>query len=202
MAGKNTRQGARLRREVAAEAARILATEGQRSYRAAKEKAAQRKGLSPRVSLPSNAEIEAALKSWQQLYGGDSHAQSLRALRRVAVSAMKFFSRFRPKLVGPVLEGTADRHSRISLHLFSDEPDEVPRFLLEQGLPFTQESRRIRWHDGSFRDLEIVVVEAGGDTVELILMVGAGARQAPPSPIDGKSQRRAGIAEVERLLDL
>lgn len=201
MAGKNSRRGSRLRQEVAAEAARILATEGQRSYRVAKEKAAQRKGLSPRVALPSNAEVEEALKSWQQLYGGDTHARHLRAMRAAAVDAMKFFSRFRPKLAGPVLEGTADRHSRISLHLFCDEADEVHQFLLAQSLPFTQENRRIRWHDGNYRDLDILVLQAGGNTFELLLMAGPGARQAPPSPIDGRSQRRAGIGEVARLAE-
>lgn len=190
----------RVRLEIAAEAARIMATEGQRGFLAAKEKAASRLGANSRTSLPSNSEVEQALREWQFLYGGESLRQTLLELREAALSAMHFLAPFRPKLVGPVLEGTADEFSRISLHVFADDPDAVVRFLMERHVPFTQEVRRIRWHDGSGRDLEIVVIEGGGHAIELIQMIGPDARQAPPSPVDGRGQRRAGVAEVERLL--
>lgn len=198
---KLDRRGARRRMEVAAEAARILATEGQRNYRTAKEKAAARLGLSPRAALPSNAEVETELRTRQQLYGGTDHTDRLSDLRNAAVKAMQFFDRFRPKLVGPVLEGTADEHSRISLHLFCEAEEEVARFLMDRNLGFELETRRIRWHDGNYRDLELIVLEADGNTVELALLAGPAARQAPPSPIDGRPQRRAGVAEVRRLAD-
>lgn len=189
-----------VRQEVAFEAARILATESQRNYRTAKEKAAQRLGVPLNRGLPSNAEVEAELKRYQALYGGEAHLDTVHDLREAAIEAMKFFQRFRPKLVGPVLEGTADEHSRVTLHLFCDTPDEVVTFLMGRNLPFEQETRRIRWHDGSQRDLDLVVVEADGQAFELALMCGAEGRQPPPDPVDGRPQRRAGITEVESLL--
>ena len=193
-------QGQRLRQEVAAEAARILATEGQRNYRLAKEKAAQRLGLPGRSGLPPNAEIEQELRRYQAMYGGTEQPDRLAELRRAAIAAMKFFSPFRPRLVGPVLEGTADRHSRVSLHLFCEQAEEVVAFLHRHGIAFSDERRRIRWYDGSGRDLELIVIEADGEVFELALMAGARRRQAPPDPITGGSQRRAGLAEVESLL--
>lgn len=200
MPTRGDRQNNRLRQEVAVEAARILATEGQRNYRQAKQKAAHRLGLSGRSGMPSNSEIEAELKRYQALYGGDEHASDLAEMRRAALEAMKFFSRFRPKLVGQVLEGTADRHSRISLHVFCENADEVVAFLLSRNIRFEQETRRIRWHDDSYRDLELVVIEADGQCFELGLMAGAEWKQPPPDPIDGRPQRRAGVQEVERLI--
>lgn len=201
MTGKYDRKGARVRQQVAHEAARILATEGQRNYRTAKEKAAHRVGASPRMGLPSNAEVEEALKSWISLYGGAEHDAHLAELRRAAVEAMKFFAEFRPKLVGPVLEGTADRYSRICLHVFSEDPDAVARFLMNHNLPFEQESRRIKWHDGEYRTMELIVLEAGGRTIELGQLHGNDARHPPPSPIDGRPQRRASLREVETLIE-
>lgn len=195
-----SRRNNRVRLEVAAEAARIMATEAQRSFLAAKQKAARRLGLSTRMSLPSNAEVEQALREWHEFYGGEEHADVLEQLRRGALSAMQFLAPFRPRLVGPVLEGTADEFSRISLHVFADDPDAIVHFLLDRSIPFEQESRRIRWHDGSHRDLEIVVIEAGGQVVELILMIGREALQPPPSPVDGRAQKRMGTAELEKLL--
>lgn len=202
MADKPSRQSAnRLRLEIAAEAARIIAVEGQRSYLAAKHKAAERLGASTRGGLPSNSQIEQALKEWQLLYGGEAHREHLRLLREAALEAMEFLSPFRPRLVGPVLEGTADEFSRICLHVYDEDPDSVVRFLMERGIPFDQERRRIRWHDGGWRELDVLVVEAGEHTVEMALMIGRDALQAPPSSIDGRPLRRAGLSEVRALLE-
>ena len=200
--GRNSgRRSDKRRQEVAFEAARILATEGQRNYRSAKEKAAHRLGVPVHGGLPSNSEVEAELKRYQAFYGGDAHRSAVHTLRRAAIDAMKFFERFRPKLVGPVLEGTADEHSRITLHLFCETPDDVVGFLMRHRMPFEQETRRIRWHDGRFRDLDLIVVEADGQVFELALMAGAAWRQPPPDPVDGQPQRRAGVAEVARLIE-
>jgi len=194
------RPGNRQRQQVAAEAARILATEGQRNYGIAKEKAANRLGIRGRGGLPSNSEIEAELKRYQALYGGQAHGHALQRLRRASLEAMKFFRAFRPRLVGPVLEGTADEHSRVTLHVFCETGDEVLMFLQQHGIAFEQEQRRIRWHDGSSRTLELVVVQAGGELFELAVMAGKQWKQPPPDPIAGTAQRRAGPAEVERLI--
>jgi len=198
--GQRGGQNNRLRQELAFEAARILATEGQRNYRNAKEKAASRLGLAGRTSMPSNSEIEDELKRYQALHGGESHASDLTEMRRAALEAMKFFSRFRPKLVGPVLEGTADRHSRISLHVFCDNAEEVVTFLLSRNIQFGQETRRIRWHDDSYRELELIVIEADGQCFELGMMTGSAWKQPPPDPVDGRAQRRAGAGEIERMI--
>jgi hypothetical protein len=198
---QNNRHNNRQRQEVAVEAARILATEGQRNYHQAKQKAAHRLGFSGRAGMPSNSEIESELKRYQALYGGDEHFDGIVELRRAALEAMKFFSRFRPKLAGPVLEGTADRHSRISIHVFCENAEEVISFLLARNIRFEQEARRIRWHDDSYRDLELVVIEADGQCFELGLMTGSTWKQPPPDPIDGRAQRRAGTAEIERLIN-
>lgn len=194
------RPNARVRQEVAAEAARIIATEGQRSYLTAKHKAAERLRVS-KGGLPTNAEIELALKEWQHLYGGEEHQQRLHELRLAALEAMKFLDRFKPRLVGPVLEGTADEYSRVCLHLYADDPDAVVMFLMESGIEFSQERRRIRWHGGEHRDVDVLVVEAGEETVEMTLMIGRDAIHPPPSPIDGHPVKRINRSELQALID-
>lgn len=188
-----------LRREVAVEAARIMATEGQRNYMNAKRKAAERVGASTRLALPSNREVEEALRAYQGFYGGERHADHLQSLRETAIGVMRELSEFRPRLVGPVLDGTADAHSRVSLHLFDDPPESVLFHLAERGIDFRHEQRRIRWHDGGYRDIQLLVTEFEGVEVELALFALIDLRQAPPSPIDGRPQRRARLPEVELL---
>jgi len=197
---KSPRNYERIRFEVAQEAARIIATEGQRSYLAAKQKATARLGITNRQAMPSNVEIEQALKEWQQLYGGEELAEHLRALRELALEAMDFFQDFRPRLVGPVLEGTADEFSRICIHLFSDDPDGPVHFLMEKGIPFQQERRRIRWHRGDVLDIDVLVIEQQGQPIECSVLVGPDAKQAPPSPITGKAMARASRHDLASLL--
>lgn len=189
-----------IRREIANEAARILATEGQRNYMAAKRKAAERIGVNARLALPSNIEVEEALRAYQGFYGGERHSRHLQSLRETAVNVMRQLDPFCPRLVGPVLDGTADNHSRVSLHLFNDPPDAIALQLLERGVSFRQEQRKIRWHDGSHREIQLLVTDVSGTSVELALFSNIDLRQAPPSPVDGKPQKRARLPEVEQLL--
>ena len=188
------------RAEVASEAARIIATEGQHNYHAAKKKAAERIGVSERLALPSNIEVKEALHSYQTLYGGAQHQDNLEKLRQTAVQVMQAMDIFNPRLVGPVLDGTADEHSRIALHVFSESTETIVLHFLENGIPYRQEQRQIRWHDGNHRMVPLLIFEFEIATVELSIFDLIDLRQAPPSPIDGKPQQRATLSDVECLL--
>ena len=188
------------RLEVAAEAARILATEGQYNYHAAKKKAAERIGVSARLALPSNIEVKDALRSYQALYGGTAHRQNIEKLRRLAVRSMQLLGSFQPRLVGSVLDGTASAHARIALHVFADAVESLILFLLEGGIAFAQEQRQIRWFNGEHRILPVVVIELDDVEIEMTVFDPVQLRQAPPSPIDGRPQHRASLSEVEHLL--
>lgn len=197
---RHSRRLQHMRLEVAAEAARIIATGGQHNYHAAKKKAAERVGATERLALPSNIEVEEALRLYQGLYGGAAHIQNLEHLRGLAVDAMYYLEKYNPRLVGTVLDGTANDHSRIALHIFPDSIESVILHFLESSIPFKQEQRQIRWLDGKHRTMPLVVFEWKDATVELMIFDPIHLRQAPPSPIDGKPQRRASLSEVECLL--
>ena len=197
---RHIRRLRQIRAQVAAEAARIIATEGQHNYHSAKKKAAERIGESERLALPSNIEVKEALRVYQNLYGGEQHQDNLDRLRAIAIEAMQLLDAFNPRLVGSVLDGTADEHSRISLHVFCDSPDSMVLHFLENSVPFHQEQRQIRWHDGNHRMVPLIVFDLDDTTVELSVFDLIILRQAPPSPIDGKPQQRATLTDVECLL--
>lgn len=196
----NSKKPDQTRRIIAAEAARIMATQAQYNYRIAKQKAAQRLGVSNRTALPSNVEVESALRSYQEFYGGQQHVRHLHKIREMAQRVMQSLEVFCPRLVGPVLEGTADEYARVSLHVFSDPPDAVAIHLLDRGLVFRDEQRTIRWHDGRYRQIPLLVIDVEDIEVELALFSCLDLRQAPLSPVDGRPQKRASLAEVDCLL--
>jgi len=188
------------RQRLAHEAARLMAEGGIRDFHLAKLKAAERLGIGDDASLPRNREIEDALREYQRLFRGDAHASDLRLRREAALRALEFFARFEPRLVGPVLEGTADAHSAIALQLYSDDPDAVPRFLDEHGIPAEARSRRLRMDRSRELDLPVWVFAAEDLGFDLTVLPLDALRQAPLSGIDEKPMRRASAVQLRALL--
>jgi hypothetical protein len=125
-----------LRTELAAAAARLIAEEDF-DYATAKQKAAEQVlgAAAARGLLPDNAAIENQLRQYLALFVPD-HAETLRALRELALRLMRQLESFNPHLVGAVLNGTATRFSNIHLHLFVDDVKSVEMFLLNQSVEF------------------------------------------------------------------
>jgi hypothetical protein len=189
-----------LRQAVAEEAARIMREQGIADFLLAKRKAAERLGVTDASILPRNTEVEAALVAHQRLFGGDRHASDLATLRRSALEAMRLMADFQPRLVGPVLAGTASPHSEINLHVFTETPEAVSLRLDERGVPHEVVERRLRFERDRTVSYPALRFVAGRQTVDAVVFPLDGIRQAPSSPVDGKPMRRASAAEVEALL--
>ena len=185
---------------LAQESARIMAEEGIRDFGQAKRKAAGRLGVTSRALLPGNVEIEQALLEYQRLFKSGEQHDRLRILRETAVEAMRFFARFRPRLVGPVLTGTAGPGSGVNLHLFADTPEEVVMFLLDHDIPFETTERRLKVGKGEYGFFPVYSFGAGEVGVELTVFERKAEREAPRSPVDGRPMHRAALAEVEAML--
>lgn len=190
----------RLRTLLTQECARLMAEEGVKDFLTAKRKAAARLNLPNKAMLPSNTEIEQAVLEYQRLFKSAEQPAHLRRLRQAAVEAMRFLARFRPRLVGPVLSGAAGPHSDITLHLFADAPEEVALFLLEQGIPFETSERRLRLGNGAYAAFPVFGFGAGEVNIDLTVFGCAAEREPPRSPVDGRPMRRAGLPEVQTLL--
>jgi len=187
------------RRLIAVEAARLIAEGGLRDYRQAKLKAAQRLGIFDDVSLPKNGEIEDALREHQRLFRAEQ-PETLQRLRESALEALRFFAEFEPRLVGPVLEGTADEHSAVCLHLHDDGADRVAMFLQERGIPYEERTRRLRLERDVTADVPVFVFTAGDSAIDITVLPYDRLRQAPLDRIDEKPMRRANLAAVEELV--
>ena len=198
--GSSPEPAAQTRRRIAVEAARLMTESGLRDYRLAKEKAAARLGIFDTASLPKNSEIEDALREHQRLFGGVAHARTLAHLRASAREALRFFAGFEPRLVGAVLEGTADEHSAVCLHLYTDRPIDVVGRLMERGIAFEEGSRRLRLDRDTPRDFQTLRFAAGDAAIDLTVLPYDLLRQAPLDRVSGKPMRRAGLAAVEALL--
>jgi hypothetical protein len=200
MARRRTSESERARQVVAQEAARIIVTQGVRDYRLAKQKAAERLGLKGQGSLPGNTEIEAAVADHLQIFNGEEHDDLLRLMRTAALSAMELLNDFSPRLVGPVLAGTADENSAVNLHAFADSPETVAMEIGDMGIQFRSYERRLKTRRGQVEMFAGFEFNHQNEMIQATVFPIDGIRQAPMSPIDGKPMRRADTNAVQELL--
>ena len=78
-----------VRARIAYMAARLMAEDGIEDHGLAKRKAARQAGAPDSRHLPTNEEVDEALRAYQGLYLGDQHADNLRRLRERALDAMR-----------------------------------------------------------------------------------------------------------------
>lgn len=189
-----------MRQRIAMEAARIIVEGGIRDFYAAKRKAASKLGAPNTRNMPKNAEIEEALIEHQRLFKPESHSNNLKQLLDASLEAMQFFSDFRPRLVGAILNGTADKHSCVELHVFANTPEEVAIFLMDNHIPYEQIEKRLRLSQDKYGSWPGFRFMAGDNTVELLVFTEDKSRQSPLDQISGKPMQRASIEEVESLI--
>ncbi|MEO6926132.1 MAG: hypothetical protein ABI129_05625 [Rhodanobacter sp.] len=190
----------RNRLRVAQEAARLMSEHGIRDFHHAKLKAAERLGIVDTQALPRNHEIEQALREHQRLFLADNQPQLLQQRREAAVEAMTFLAEFEPRLVGAVLEGTADAHSAVCLHIYSDDPDTVVRYLREHGVPIEMQVRRLRYSRNEQPEYPVLLFAADELPFDLTVLPRNALRQAPLDRTELRPMRRASLAQVEMLL--
>lgn len=199
--GRKIRRHRDLRAEIAYRAARMIAEDGVTDVLAAKQKAARQVGVTEHGLLPDNAEIEAALRSYQSLFHGDSQPRECRALREIAVNVMDRLRRFSPWLVGAVLDGSANRFSPIELEIVEDDAKQLEMFFLNEGIRF---ETRIRPATNKRRgdmpcDISIYEVLFSECPVSIALYPNRAA-QGTHHPRKNRRSAGAKIEDVEALL--
>lgn len=188
------------RHRLAHEAARLMAEGGIRDFHQAKLKAADRLGIHDDASLPRNREIEDALREYQRLFVGEAHTLGVRRRREAALRALEFFNGFSPRLVGPVLEGTSDSNAPVQLHVHSDDPEAVARFLEENRMPAESRTRRLRLDRERSLDAPVWLFSAEELSFDLTVLPLDALRQAPLSGIDERPMRRASATQLRQML--
>jgi hypothetical protein len=192
--GRNDR-----RSRIAYLAARLMAEDGIEEYALAKRKAARQAGLPDTRELPTNEEIDEALRAYRQIYQAEEHRSRLRALRETAARAMRELARFNPYLTGSVLNGNAGRYADINLQLFTDNEKAVELFLIDRGIPYRTAQARL-YAGAEPRTVPVYTVSDDGTDIELTVLSTLDLRMPLRTSTDGKSIERARLTAVEQLL--
>ncbi len=124
------------RLSIAHKAAEIIMEEGVTDYLFAKKKAAKYLGCLNNQTLPSNKQIDEAIKEYQSIYLDKASPELLRKIKNEALAIMNIFKDFNPHLSGNLLDGVVPRYPKIQINLFSDNLKEIEYILLNKNISF------------------------------------------------------------------
>jgi hypothetical protein len=187
------------RSRVAHLAARLMAEDGIEDYALAKRKAARQAGVPDTRQLPTNDEIDAALRIYRQLYHEEEQRGRLRALRTKALKAMREFAQFNPYLTGSVLNGNAGKYADIDLQLFTDNAKSVELYLIDRQIPYQTAQSRL-YSGAQLRTFPVLTVNEEGIDILLTVLSTQDLRAPLKTSPEGKPIERAKLQAVETLL--
>ena len=192
--GRNDR-----RSQIAHLAARLMAEDGIEDYALAKRKAARQAGTTDTHALPTNEEIDLALKTYQEIYHREEHRDRLRELRGIAIRAMRELAQFNPYLTGSVLNGNAGKYADINLQLFTDNVKAVELYLIDRGIPYKSAQDRL-YAGEELCTVPVYTISDDGAEIEITVLTTRELRGPLKTSLAGRNIERAKLQAVETLL--
>jgi hypothetical protein len=190
----------RLQHQWVSATVRILAEREAADISAAIRKAAERLGITDRRQIPGAETIVQAIEDYRRLFLGEHAIQQVHRLRLEAIAAMQALARFQPRLVGAVLDGSADETDPVCLHLFADCAEEVAFSLIERRIPWQDEQTTRTLADGQRLVVPVFRFYAGTTEFRLLVLPWHALRQPPLDPSSQKPAARATVQRVQALL--
>ena len=192
---------ARIRQQIAFEAARLMYHRHETEYYTAKRKAARLLRVEHSFKpgdLPSNREIRDQIQAFARMHEGDKRHEKLRTMRIEALRLMRKLCRFRPRLIGSVWTGHVRKGSDIDIHVFSNSLSAVTAVLDEHAMHYDVQHKRIV----KFAEERVFTHIHVHDryNYELTLYPEDKVHFVFKSSITGKAIERASIAELEAML--
>jgi hypothetical protein len=124
-----------VKKHIASIAAEIMLEEGVSDYFYAKKKAAKYLNYSDFDTLPSNKEIDDAIRDYQSTYKNNDE-NTFELYKPIAIALMQQLEKFNPLITGTLQEGRTTIHQKILINLFTDDIKEVEYFLLSKNYQF------------------------------------------------------------------
>lgn len=192
------------RQRIAHEAARIMTDGSVTNIMMAKQKAMQRLGVQDKHLSPDNIEVELALSEYQQLFRSEQQTPLLNEFRKTALNAMIMLKPFSPRLTGSVQRGTVTLNDSVSIHVFTDTPEEIHFHLTDHKIPFEIDESQFCFEKyfvkNKMTNIPVCRFFAGEIEITLSIFPYKGLRQPPFSSFDEKPMKRVNIETVKALI--
>lgn len=175
----------------------MVVTEGLTLERAL-YRAARQAGVRLPAGAPRLETLRAAIDSYRALFQ-PQQLERLRDLRQQALSAMRTFAAFAPRLSGSAVHGDGPL-DRVRLLLHADPPEQVMMSLDDRYIPWRSAEVQLTHGGGRRVDHPAIRFQAGGHTIELVILA-PGMRSDPPrEPLGGSPLDLLDTGQLESLV--
>jgi hypothetical protein len=158
---------------IANRAAEIIMEDGITDYHFAKKKAAKYLGYQSSDFLPSNDEIDNALKEYQKIYQVNIDTSLVIKIKNEALLIMELFKNFNPHLLGQLIDGLIPKYPILQINLYTDNMKEIEYLLLNNNIEFNLKDTNIsekRTKKKSLRNIPIIKIEGRWFPIELKIL--------------------------------
>jgi hypothetical protein len=162
-------------------------------------RAAREYGVNLQHARPTRDDLHAAIREYRALFRPQQE-RHLQEQRRIAAQAMQVFSRFEPRLIGPLVSGDGPL-DRVQLLLFVDSPEQVIVELSERRMPWQESEAILHYSGGRRRSHPALGFMAGDTSVELILLDHNSHSDPPRDPVTGGRLDALSLDRLNTLLD-
>lgn len=132
-----------VKKHIASMAAEIIIEEGVSDYLYAKKKAAKYLNYNLYQTLPSNNEIDEAIREYQATFPSNNKEDFI-FYKDIAIKIMDKLEPFNPLITGTLQEGRVTNNQKILINLFADNFKEIEYFLLSNNYQFkTKDPKRL-----------------------------------------------------------
>jgi hypothetical protein len=132
-----------VKKHIASMAAEIIIEEGVSDYLYAKKKAAKYLNYNSYQILPSNNEIDEAIRDYQATFPSNNVADFI-FYQNIAIKIMSELEPFNPLITGTLQEGRVTNNQKILINLFTDNFKEIEYFLLSNNYQLkTKDPKRL-----------------------------------------------------------
>jgi len=194
-------QPSKIRRQIVHEAARLIFQRQETQYHLAKMKAAKRvqRGWVKQADLPANWEIRDEVQAMSRIFEGERRFEPLEAMRYEALRILRLLERFRPRVVGNLLDGEIRRDSPIEIHAFSDSISTISASLEATHVSCKVHRNHIEKPGSSA--VQGLIEFVGPFRVEISVRLAKYSSWVPKSIVSGRPIERMSLAEFDAFLN-
>lgn len=178
--------------------AREMADNAIDDYAVAKQRVSARLQLQ-KASIPSNSEIEAALRDYLQLFDAEGHAQRLQQLDKAASTLMQWLEEYSPYATGAVVSRVAPRGSSLTLHIYGHAVETIFAQLQQRNIPLHSSEEVITTATNQRVKVPKLQFIAGTLPCEVVVLPQNYWQQAPRCPVRGSALQRLNRSQLLQL---
>ena len=189
------------RQQICDTAARIIHEDGIRDYHKAKIRACQTLHIKTNALLPTNEEIELAVKRRVQLFTRPTGPDKLQIQLSVAADMLNILHAYHPRATGTLFSGIQLKNMPVEIHAFSNSAELIIEELNWRGITSRLVEKRYRHTNAQYEHVPLITCRLDDVDIEISVFEDKALHRSPVCPTNGKVYKRVSLSELNALMD-